>query len=527
MQCYGLLHKQLYKRGNPNDRQLALPEWCRRFPDFPGDDAVKRKWDETKRSRHGKPLKALHAIRMKNPVLSFYESNMDPVDVDEDGDEAPVNDDGGVDVAKLLTGIRTSQCAWETCVRVVKKLCPDDESKKRVVTFVKRAYRVNEARVTALWELGGEVVSLVLNEYVRMSMTRFRLITEVIPKIYDGAPVRTYKWDEAMEWLDFELDCVPKVEVSFNLVNGTFVAEGGETCIKLGSKLFDHATADVTLAELLLTSSGITKVLCCDDADDKYRTYMPANGVWELIDDSAAVVIVSGYAKKLLEPMHHLQFFRERIHPKYNRKHPVVFPKSNEVKAMISNYTEVSRRTKDVLNNMKQRIRVSFDATRHSTLLCFSNGIVNLRTGVLEGPAPPEYFISRFVRREYKPDVDTTQLDACMQSFFPEQCYDGDHTNVLRFYQKWRGYCVSGDTLMQASLWITGRGSNGKSVLSSFDKHVWGNELCSTVSMSALQQQGSGNNDFIYNSRNARSIAIVENSDNRVMCEVSHRDAIV
>ena len=67
------LYKQLYKRVNATDEQCALAEWCRRFPDFPGEGAVQRKWAETRASRHGRPLTALHVLRMKNPVLKFGE----------------------------------------------------------------------------------------------------------------------------------------------------------------------------------------------------------------------------------------------------------------------------------------------------------------------------------------------------------------------------------------------------------------------------------------------------------------------
>ena len=64
---------QLYKRGNPTDGKGALAEWCRRSPDFRGDAVVQYRWGKTKESLHGKPLTALHDIRMKNPVLKFGE----------------------------------------------------------------------------------------------------------------------------------------------------------------------------------------------------------------------------------------------------------------------------------------------------------------------------------------------------------------------------------------------------------------------------------------------------------------------
>ena len=172
--------------------------------------------------------------------------------------------------------------------------------------------------------------------------------------------------------------------------------------------------------------------------------------------------------------------------------------------------------TKDVLNTMQQQLTFTSDVNAHPSLLCFRNGLLDLKTGLLLGPASPDMKITQCAPRVYDPTVDTTALAQLMQSFFPEACYP-DSKDVLTFYQMWRGYCITGELDAQTSLWITGRGCNGKSVLAAIDKFVWGADICSAISMSAFQQAGNANNDHLYNSRNSRSVAIVENSDARQM----------
>ena len=177
---------------------------------------------------------------------------------------------------------------------------------------------------------------------------------------------------------------------------------------------------------------------------------------------------------------------------------------------MIGNYVQKMHNTKDLMRFMQQQLTVAFDVNTHLSLLCFKNGVLNLKTGLLQGPALPGMRITQCVPHVYGPNVDTTALADLMQSFFPAVCYP-DSKDVLAFYQMWRGYSITGELDAQTSLWLTGRSCNSKSVLAAINQYVWGSNICSAISMSAFQQTGATNNYHLYNSRNSLSVAIVEN----------------
>ena len=524
---------QLYKCVNPFDGCGALAEWCRRHDDWRSDNDFEQRFKDTQ------PLllksgvwTMLHRLRMEHPILLFGERCRDPVHLSEaDEEELPPGvgerGDQSICIGQLLSSIQTRACSWAACTRVLKQLYPED--KTRVVRFVVMAYDIKEEAVEARWELKGSFTHEALDHFVTCGASNFKLVTEVVSRVFDGLPIRSYNLCNENTVLHISFDTVPKQETFLNLCNGCFT-RGKDACIKLQGELFDCQHADAALADLLLRPTGglhtcITDLLCYDEAAKQYREYQPSNGVWALIKEGAAVAIIAKAISALLWPMYHLQSFRELHDPLFNRKTPVVFPTSLTVKNMIGQYVQKMRNTKDVLNTMQQQLTFTSDVNAHPSLLCFRNGLLDLKTGLLLGPASPDMKITQCAPRVYDPTVDTTALAQLMQSFFPEACYP-DSKDVLTFYQMWRGYCITGELDAQTSLWITGRGCNGKSVLAAIDKFVWGADICSAISMSAFQQAGNANNDHLYNSRNSRSVAIVENSDARQMNEEVFKKAV-
>ena len=106
-----------------------------------------------------------------------------------------------------------------------------------------------------------------------------------------------------------------------------------------------------------------------------------------------------------------------------------------------------------------------------------------------------------------------------MQSFFPENCYPGESAQFLEFYKRWCGYNITGERNEQKCIFVTGRGANGKSVLSMYSLFVWGEEICNSIDMSRFAQGTAANNDPLFNCRNVRSIIVSENSDKRNISE--------
>ena len=165
---------------------------------------------------------------------------------------------------------------------------------------------------------------------------------------------------------------------------------------------------------------------------------------------------------------------------------------------VINMYGQSVQHIKYVLDNLIGDLKTPFVNNPYTDVICFENGVVNLRTGKLTGPAPPDMLITQCVPQEYKPDVDTTEVTRLMQTFFPEQCYPGESKGMLNFYRRWCGYGITGETSLQKALFVVGRGANGKSVLGAISREVWGSEVCKAVDSCHFQQGIGANNDNVF-----------------------------
>jgi D5 N terminal like len=338
--------------------------------------------------------------------------------------------------------------------------------------------------------------------------------------VFWGAQVYNYEFsDQNRTALRFTLDGIPRRTATLMLAPGVFT--GINRCIKLSDQLFEHASADVLLGELVLKEGCIRDKLRYDEVADTYRIYKPSNGVWKVaIKDSDDVRLVAETIRGLLLPMYELQSFREKSNPHYNRKNCPIRPKSEKVRSLIGKYSQKLKNVREVLAVMKSELTFNFSANQHPHLLgCFENGVVCLRTGALLGPALADWGMTQTIPRAYKTDVDTAEINEIMQSFFPEACYPGDSVNLLKFYQGWKGYSLTGYLNLQRALFVTGHGSNGKSILNNLDTAAWGDEIYRNLSMASFTQEGSSNNDHLYQIRNTRSACIVENTTTGKMNE--------
>ena len=125
-------------------------------------------------------------------------------------------------VKQLLSCIRTRECAWQTVVRCFKQLYPDSvEREADIKRFVERMYDVSEKKFSELWALP-TCGNTVLEEFVKNGTSRQLLITETIPKVFGGLPVRSFTVTEDKDGLDFVLDSVPTQKKYLNLENGCF-----------------------------------------------------------------------------------------------------------------------------------------------------------------------------------------------------------------------------------------------------------------------------------------------------------------
>lgn len=93
----------------------------------------------------------------------------------------------------------------------------------------------------------------------------------------------------------------------------------------------------------------------------------------------------------------------------------------------------------------------------------FNNGYVNLRTGEFKKRDPTDFF-TRCLPYDYNPthkEADVKKIKTLIKNI----C--NDDPVYYEFYLGWLGYCLTGETTEQKSLWIIGHSaSNGKSTMS-------------------------------------------------------------
>ena len=499
-----------YKAVCPSDIGGALREWSTRIPILHEAEILNRLLKVAGLKHMGSeddPLRVLHRLRLAHPVFLLRECSNQNV-------QKPPT----IEASALLGSIRGDSCNWQTFTRVTRQLCPTDRD--QVICFVERMYNVKSDDVRTLWDYGQSFVSDDLAQYVRMRMCSYKLISEVIPEHF-GLQAWSYVVNDDATELTVHLDsgCTKTQTVSLLLESGEFIGKG--ICIKPPASLFEFTNADKALADLLLKpcdgtlKGSIADTLRFDEEEKKYRQYQPINGQWKVIPDNGAVKIVTNAIQNLLMPMMHLQQFREDINPSVNRTKTL----SEKVNEMINTYAQKLRNAKDVLSMIQTDISCPFRTDRYPSMLCFANGLVDLTTGKLLGPAAPDLEITQCVPHMYYESADTTAMAALIQTFWPKVCCGDESRKLLDFYQQWKGYCLTGELNLQKSLWMTGHGSNGKSVLATLDDTAWGEQLVGTMSMSTFQQTGSSNNDSLFQARKSRALTIVENADDRKVNE--------
>lgn len=116
------------------------------------------------------------------------------------------------------------------------------------------------------------------------------------------------------------------------------------------------------------------------------------------------------------------------------------------------------RKQQDVLaaaSVMLNRDAVTLD--RYDNLLCVPNGVVDLRTGVLQQPNP-ELGLTMCAGVAYDPAAVASRFEQFIREVFPEP-------DVSAYIQRWSGYALTGHMREDVIAVWYGQGANGKSVL--------------------------------------------------------------
>ena len=126
----------------------------------------------------------------------------------------------------------------------------------------------------------------------------------------------------------------------------------------------------------------------------------------------------------------------------------------------------------------------------HKDLITVSNGVLNLKTGVLS-PFKKDLLLSKMINCDYNPDAEHIIWD----TFLTQICPDKD---VRDFLQRFFGYCLTGHTKEQVFLIAHGSGGNGKGTMLNTLLDVIGSSATAINPQTIMKQKygRSGTNDM-------------------------------
>ena len=461
-------------------------------------------------------LKRLNELRKAHPVVIFDQHALPAagsVEETESVSEEAEEKEKSTLVLHCLQNRETMP--WTCCVRVMKQVLPD--KKELVLKFVKEVYKVCPKNSEAVWEFPN-YPEPHLKQYCFSSVFNHSLFTITLPRLL-CCPIRSYHLEDQLS-LKLQLDSPCSAEnlneLTMHLVSGK-VAGTDVHIMSLPKNIFDSFlhNAEDSLARAI--QEPCRKQLRMEDSlNEVFRAYESASGAWVTITEDKAINMVSEMLSDLLEPMLHLLSFRESQAP--DPKKPAISPASKDLRHLLDKYVQCGRHTKEILKKLKPFIAYSFKEEPH--YLCFENGVVNLRTGEFLGPAAPDLNIIHKVPHVYQPEPDNTDCEwnQVLHRFFPHSVYD-DGDDIVTYLQLWWGYSITGKREIEAAPFITGKGSNGKTLLSLVLQEALGPQNCALLNMKAFNVSGIQNNDSLFQARFARVVLVQENSDSRTMNE--------
>jgi putative DNA primase/helicase len=150
-----------------------------------------------------------------------------------------------------------------------------------------------------------------------------------------------------------------------------------------------------------------------------------------------------------------------------------------------------------------------------SFLLPVANGIIELRTGEFRDAQPCDYV------RDYLPvewhgiNVPCPVWEATLMNIF------GEDASLVAFFQRWMGYCLTGETKEQKLLMLWGSGSNGKSIVQDTVEAVLGDCFCYKTQSSSLMDfrnaNGEGARPFLLGLRGKRLTIASESKEGQML----------
>lgn len=145
-------------------------------------------------------------------------------------------------------------------------------------------------------------------------------------------------------------------------------------------------------------------------------------------------------------------------------------------------------------------------------LLGVPGGVVDLRTGRLNAPAP-EQGITKLAA---VPPADRADCPLWL-AFLTEAC--GGDGDVVAFLRRWCGYCLTGDTREHALIFLYGPGGNGKSVFLNTVARIIGAYATTAAMDTFTSSKGDKHPTELALLRGARMVSASETEEGRAWAE--------
>jgi phage/plasmid-associated DNA primase len=344
----------------------------------------------------------------------------------------------------------------------------------------------------------------IYKECLKVQLSPHKLITHTLQE-FTGCAVKSYRLIDrsGFKTLQFVSDCIPQTEHTLSLSKGCIDDDESKSLapFRLDSEFVEGPAAQALIKSGIARRIGLV-------GKDEYHQHLPKNGKWGTCSEAEATDTVRKELLPYFTRTLHLREFKEAVRAVSDKTECTGSMTSYQMQIVLDKYCNSSDKAKKVLQLLSPSIR--FTPKRHPNWLLAKNGIIDLQTGKLIGPALPEDCITCSVPHSYEPDIDVSIVERYISSFFPPSVYP-DAREIQEFIQRFFGSCLTTHKSEPMFLNLVGAGGkNGKSELCELLEKTFGLEICGMLSAESLSKQTGQNNDTLKNAIHCRFCVVSE-----------------